>query len=87
MKIIAKPIEMVAWFTKDGVPTPVRFKITNKDETENTIKINRIVKTSEERLAGNRMIIYNCLGNIEDKERQFEIKFELSTCKWILFKI
>lgn len=87
MKVIAKPIEMLAWFTSDGVPHPVKFKITNKDETESIIKINRIMNTSEERLAGNRMIIYNCLGDVEDKERPFEIKFELGTCKWILFKV
>lgn len=87
LKVIAKPIEMIAWFTSDGVPTPVRFKITNKDESKSVIRINKIVKTSEERLAGNRMIIYDCLGNIGEKERTFEIKFELSTCKWMLFKI
>lgn len=87
MKTIAKPIEMLAWFNREGIPTPVKFKITNKDETESVIKISRIIKTSEERLAGNRMIIYNCLGEVAENERPFEIKFELGTCKWVLFKI
>ena len=87
MKVIAKPIEMLAWFDNDGAPHPVKFKITNKDESESIIKINRVIKTSEERLAGNRMLIYHCMGVIGEKEREIEIKFELSTCKWILFKI
>jgi RNA-binding protein YhbY len=87
MKVIAKPIEILVWLGNDGVPHPVKFKITNKDETESTIKINRVLKTNEERLAGNRMIIYDCMGVVGEKEREFEIKFELSTCKWILFKI
>lgn len=87
MKVIAKPIEMLTWFESCGIPHPVKFKITNKDEIESEIKINKIIKISEERLAGNNMIIYNCLGDVAGKERSFQIKFELCTCKWILFKI
>lgn len=87
MKVVAKPIVMVAWFTREGVPNPIKFKITNKDNTESVIKIDRITERTEEKLAGNKMLIFNCFGNISEKERQFEIKFELSTCKWILFKI
>lgn len=50
MKVIVKPIEMVAWFTRDGSSNPVRFRILYKDESESVIKINRIVKTSEVQL-------------------------------------
>lgn len=25
MKILMRPIEMIAWFSKDGVPNPVRY--------------------------------------------------------------
>lgn len=80
MKIVAKPIEMLAWFEDDGTPHPVKFKITNKDETESTIKIDRIIKQSEEKLARNRMLIYLCQGEVAGKERPFEIKFELCSC-------
>lgn len=87
MRVIAKPIEMLAWFDSDGVPHPVKFKITNKDESESTITIDKILWQSEERLAGNRMLVYGCAGMVGDKVRPFEIKYELGTCKWILFKI
>lgn len=88
MRTIAKPIEVIAWFTKDGTPEPVKFKVINKDnETESVIKINKIITRSEERLAGNRMLIYNCMGVVGEKEREFEIKFELGSCKWILYRI
>lgn len=87
MRVIAKPIEMLAWFGADGVPHPVKFKITNKDETESSIKIDKILRQSEERLAGNRMLVFSCLGMVGDKVRPFEIKYELGTCKWIMFKI
>lgn len=32
MFVIAKPIDMLAWFDDDGNTYPVKFKITNKDE-------------------------------------------------------
>lgn len=87
LKVVAKPIEVVAWFTKEGIPEPVQFKITNKDETESVIKIDRIIKRSQENLAGNKMLIYLCQGLVANKERQFEVKLEFNTCKWMLFKI
>lgn len=87
MKVIAKPIEMLAWYESDGTLNPVRFKITNKDGSESLINIDKIVKRSREWLAGNTMLIYDCIGVVADKERSFQLKFEICTCKWILFKI
>jgi len=40
-----------------------------------------------EKLAGNIMIVYRCQSLIDDVIKQFEIKYELATCRWILFKI
>jgi hypothetical protein len=87
MKVIAKPIDMVAWFTKDGLPSPVRFRLELEDETQKTIKIDRIIHKDVEKLAGNNMIVYRCQSQINGAERVYEIKYELSTCKWILFKM
>lgn len=38
MKIIAKPVEMLAWYEDDGTLNPVKFKITNKDGSKSLIK-------------------------------------------------
>lgn len=39
MKIVAKLIEVVAWTDTSGNINPVRFKITNEDESNSVIKI------------------------------------------------
>jgi hypothetical protein len=82
MKIVMKPIEMIAWFSKDGALTPVRYKFNNK-----VIKVEQVTSKSEEKLAGNRMIIFRCQSEINGELRPFELKYELQSCKWFLFKI
>ena len=60
MKILAKPIEMIAWFTTDGSPRPVRFKIKNADESEAVIKVDKVLSKDLEKLAGNNMLLFRC---------------------------
>ena len=87
MKILMKPIEMIAWFNKDEYPVPLRYRITAEDLSDTVIKVDKILFKQEEKLAGNRMILYRCESLINDVQRIFELKYELSTCKWYLFKM
>lgn len=84
LKIVAKSIEMVAWFDIDGKPNPVRFKVSEGEAY--VIKIDRVIKLYKERIAGNDMIIFVCQSSIAGNERLYEIKYEMCTCKWMLFK-
>ena len=87
MKIIVKPIEVIAWTDTNGNIKPLRFKIANEDESISMIKIDRVGYVNKEKFAGNNMLVFNCQSVINGMEKQYEIKYELNTCKWILFKI
>jgi len=87
MKVIAKPIEMVSWSDKNGNLKPVRFRIENEDESVSVIKIDKVLTMDREKLAGNHMLVYKCQSVIKGAERLFEIKYELNSCKWILWKL
>lgn len=87
MKIVALPIEMVSYTDKFGAIKPVRFRMQVEDEPVQVIKIDKVIVKETEKLAGNLMIAYKCQSLIGNVERLFEIKYELATCKWILFKI
>ena len=87
MKVIAKPIEMVAWFTAEGIPNPVRFRIKEENHPWIIIKVDRIVTRSLEKYAGNEMLVFRCQSIIDGVEKVYELKYEKSSCKWILFKI
>lgn len=87
MKVLMKPIEMIAWFTKDGFPIPLRYRITSEDESDKVIRVDKILFKEEEKLAGNRMIVYRCESVINNTQRLFELKYEISTYKWYLYKM
>jgi hypothetical protein len=87
MKVLAMPIEMVAWFEKNGTPHPVRFRLTSAEKLELVIKVDRVVNMEKEKLAGNEMYIFKCQSVVHGAQAVFELKYELKTCKWILFKM
>lgn len=82
MKVIAELIEMVAWFDQAGTPHPVRFRHNGA-----VVKVQRVVHTTEEKLAGNRMLIFRCQSEVDGVMKVFELKYEMQTCKWLLWKM
>jgi hypothetical protein len=84
---IARSIDMVAWFDKNGVPNPIRFRLDGEAGESITIKIDQIITRDKEKLAGNPILIFNCQDCVNGTQKLFEIKYELRTCKWILYKI
>ena len=87
MKVIAKSIEMVAWFENQGNVNPIRFRMECEDKSYKVIKIDKVIKKAKEKIAGNPMQIFTCSSVIEGEEKIFELKYEISSCKWMLFKI
>lgn len=86
MKVLMRSIEMVAWFTEDGIPTPVRYRV-NEGEKKFVVKVDRIIIRTEEKLAGNRMFVYRCQSIINNTEKVYELKYEINSCKWFLYKM
>lgn len=85
MKVIAKKIEMIAYFKEDGSIIPIKFKI--EEEIPQVIKINKILNTTMERFCGNKMLIFTCTSIINNLEKVLEIKYDVEKCNWILYKI
>lgn len=82
MKILSTPIEVLAHFEENGTPHPLRFKLNNKE-----IKIEQVISMTENKLAGNRQLLFVCQSEIGEELKPFEIKYELGTCKWFLWKM
>lgn len=87
MKVVAKPIDVVCWVNKAGFINPVRFRITDEKLGERVIKIDKIVIRDTEKLNGNIMYLYKCQSCVNGNQKVFELKYELDTCKWMLWKI
>ncbi|HHY28025.1 MAG TPA: hypothetical protein GX523_15015 [Desulfitobacterium dehalogenans] len=86
MKVIMQPIEMMAHFNEHGFPRPVKFKARFED-IPSVIAIDKIILKSEEKAAGNPMIIFRCQSIINGFLKIYELKYELHTCEWFLYKI
>lgn len=87
MKVLAKPIEVISYTDNKGIIKPLRFRLQGEDENEKVIKIDKVIVREYEKLAGNPMLVFKCQSLINNVLRQYEIKYELQTCKWILYKI
>ncbi|MHC1682240.1 MAG: hypothetical protein AB6733_04745 [Clostridiaceae bacterium] len=87
MKVVAKPIEMIAYFTKEGEPHPIKFRLTKEDDQNFIIKVDKILFKEKERIAGNDVLVYRCQSVINSMDKVFELKYDLKNCKWVLFKI
>ncbi|NLY77556.1 MAG: hypothetical protein GX080_05650 [Tissierellia bacterium] len=87
MKILMKPIEIIAWFNSKEKPIPLKYRILDENNTYKVIKVDRVIFSQEEKLAGNRMILYRCESTISNFRVIYELKYEIDTCKWFLYKI
>lgn len=87
MKVLAKPIEMIAWFDFKGRIHPIRFRLIDEEGKYKVISIKSIQERKKEKLAGNLMQVFLCRGIVQDKEVLFELKYEKDTDQWTLFKM
>ena len=86
MKVIAKPVDVVAWFENKGMINPIKFRIKCEDDSYKVIKIDKVLLRDKERIAGNIMQIFRCSSVIDGVNKIYELKYEINTSKWILFK-
>jgi hypothetical protein len=86
LRIIAKDIEVIAYFKKNGNLEPLKFRV-EEDNKYKIIKIDRIVEQKYERFCGNKMLVFTCISLINSIEKIFEIKYDIENCNWILYKI
>ncbi len=71
-------------FDKDGRITPYRFRYYKDGET--VVTVDGIISRDVNTFAGNPIYIYQCITHRDDKEVQFELKYEGRRNKWYLSK-
>jgi len=87
MKTIMRPVEILVWAEPDGSQRPLRFRLEGHDGEPVVVRVEQILSRTEERRAGNPMVIYGCQGQVRGRMRRFELKYEIRACKWYLYKI
>lgn len=86
MKVVRKPVDVIAIFKRKELPMPVRVRM-KLDGQEIVVKVERIIKVQKQKNVGKGTIGYTCQSSINGADRVFEIRFLLDTIEWILYKI
>lgn len=86
MKVYMKPIKMISVTEENGILTPIKFQMKDENKELITVKIDNICLREEEKLAGNKMLIYRCQSEINGSIKVYELKYEVPSCKWYLYK-
>lgn len=86
MKIVRKPIDVIAVFKRGNLPMPVKCRVELNGK-EQTIKIDTVSNVRKQQEVGKGEIVYTCQGVIDGKEKIFEVKFLLDTIEWVLYKM
>ncbi len=87
MKVIAKPIEMLFLSDSAGDVKPIKFRMKLEDKSLTTIRVDRILKREATKKAGEVAYIYTCESLIQDELKLYELRYTLSSCIWVLYKI
>lgn len=85
MKVVAKPIDMLALFDVAGHIHPIRFRLEEDERV--VIKVDEIFSRSFEKKAGIPVYVFDCISTIEGQRKAYQLKYEIEDNKWILFKI
>ncbi len=87
MKIVAKPIDVVAVFTGGKKPVPYKFKFYEDSGERVEVSIDRIQCVEESRLAGIPALIYTCQSEICGIEKIYQLKYIIGQYRWELYKV
>lgn len=82
MKIVEKSIEVIAIFDKNGNTKPWKFRILNEDG-EYSAYFVKVIDSKKDKDS----IIYSCESEIQGYKKRYELKFNIASCRWLLYKM
>ncbi|MBM6828217.1 hypothetical protein H9X85_01065 [Anaerotignum lactatifermentans] len=85
MKLLNQQIDMISWTSKEGVLTPVRFRMEEGGESV-VVRIGRILQTDKTMFGGSPTLSFRCSSVIRGTERIYELTYHSHDQKWLLKK-
>lgn len=86
MKIIAKPIRVIACFFPGKYPIPYKFKIEEEQERIE-VRVEKILLIEKQMLAGIESIVYTCQSQIHNQNKRYDLKYIKQDCRWELYRM
>lgn len=86
MKVLNKPIEMIAHNKPDGSIRPLRFRIMENDELK-VLKIDKIFTSSIAKIEGIPTYVFSCMVTANGINHMCEIRYDMNNTRWRLHKM
>lgn len=86
MNVVAKHIGVYSIVNTDGAIRPVKFSMKIDDQIKE-IRVDNVLKTSEEKFNGNPMRVFLCQTKSKYRVKFFELRLEVNSQKWFLWKV
>ena len=86
MKVIVKPISMVASFDSLGDIKPIKFR-WKRNQEDVIVKVDRVLYKEKQKFAGTPMWLFDCQSDVGGASINYQIKYDVEKNTWILFKI
>ena len=83
MKLLNDEINVVAGFDGKNKP-PVPIKIKHKGRVVN---VQQVVSSNLEKRCGKFMYLIRCQSEMDGRVVPYELKYDLASCTWYLYKI
>lgn len=87
MKILARPVWMVAKFSPGKPPIPCKFLWPQEDGSRLEIHVDRVLFSEPRTFAGIDSIVYRCQSVIAGELRPYELKYVIRQYRWELYKM
>lgn len=81
------PVQLISSCSTLGELTPLRFRFENDEHKLETVDINQIISTKELKINGLHEIIFTCIANIFYESKLFELKYNVISHKWFIFRV
>lgn len=87
MKVVSTPIQAIVHFEAQGKVNPLRFKYIDQDGSENVVKVDKVVSSTNEKYCGNFALLFDCQSVIDGVEKLYQLKYFPLEMTWLLWKI
>lgn len=86
-KIANIPVQLISSCSTLGDLTPLRFRYENEEHSLSTVNIDAVLSIKENQYNGIHEIIYTCQAALNGTVHLFELKYNVSSHKWLIFRI
>ena len=83
---VSIPVQMLSLTNRDGVVTPIWFKLETEDHTIEKIAVEKVISRDESNSVGIRESKFICSVVISGTRHLIELRYHLLTRRWRIFQ-